>query len=111
MENYADIRQLLTRVRARWRTLVALQAFVGGALIAAAIVGAALIASRWTSGAPVALMALTAAAATLAAGTLAWCLAPLRHVPEDKQIARFVEERAPALGDRLATAVDVAQAE
>src|SRR4051812_21484743 len=107
MQNYDDIRHLLTRVRARWRTLVALQAIVRGALIVAAILGAAIIASRWTGGAPVALMTLFGAAAALAVGTVAWCLAPLRRVPEDKQIARFIEERAPSLGDRLATAVDV----
>src|SRR3954471_11813703 len=111
MPNYDEIRQLLNRVRARWRTLVALQAIVRGALIAAAILGTALIASRWIGGAPVALMALAAAAAALAAGALVWCLIPLRRVPEDKQVARYVEERAPSLGDSLATAVDVAQAE
>ena len=110
MQQYDEIRQLIDRVRARWRALVALQALVRGALVAALIVGAALIASRWTDGAPVALMALAAAAVLLAAGALAWCLAPLRRVPADRQVARFIEERAPSLDDRLVTAVDVAQA-
>src|SRR5712675_1795495 len=72
MQQYDEIRQLILRVRARWRALVALQALAGGALV--------------------------------------WCLAPLRRTPADNQIARYVEERAPALGDRLVTAVDVAHA-
>ena len=46
----------------------------------------------------------------LAAGVLVWCLAPLRRVPGDGQVARFIEERSSSLGDRLVTAVDVAHA-
>src|SRR5580765_1078078 len=109
-ENSELIRALLDRVRARWRALVALRALVRGTLLAAAVVGAALIGSRWTDGAPVALMALAAAAAVAAAGAIAWCLAPLRRVPADGQVARYIEERASSLDDRLVTAVDVAQA-
>ena len=110
MENYGQIRQLIDRVRARWRALMALRALVRGALIAALVIGAAVIASRWTNGAPVALMALAAAAAVLAAAALVWWLAPLRRLPGDNQVARYIEERAPSLGDRLVTAVDVADA-
>src|SRR5258707_244314 len=65
-EPRTQIRELIDRVRARWRALVALQALVRGAILAALIVGAALIATRWTDGAPVALMAVAAAAALLA---------------------------------------------
>jgi hypothetical protein len=111
MQPYEEIRQLIDRVRARWRTLVALRAIVRGALVTAVIVGAALLASRWTEGAPVALLALAATSAALAAAALAWCLLPLRQRPGDKQVARYVEERAESLGDRLVTAVDVAEAE
>ena len=110
MQPYDEIRELIDRVRARWRALVALQALVRGALVAALIVGVALLAARWTDGAPVALMALAAVAVLLAAAALVWCLAPLRRVPADGQVARFIEERSPSLGDRLVTAVDVAQA-
>ena len=107
---FREIRQLIDRVRRRWRALVALQALVRGALMAALGVGAALAASRWTDGAPVVLMALALAAIVLALGALTWCLAPLRRVPADSKVARYIEERAPSLGDRLVTAVDVAQA-
>ena len=109
MQHYEPIRELLDRVRARWRALCALQALVRGALIAAAVLGVAVLASRWTTGAPVVLMLLAAAALLLAAGALTWCLAPLRRVPADGKVARFIEERTPSLDDRLVTAVDVAQ--
>src|SRR5580698_4532655 len=97
MQEYDDIRQLIDRVRARWRALVALRALLGGALVAAAVVAVALIGSRWTDGAPIALMTLAAAAAVGAAGSIAWCLSPLRRVPGDSQVARYIEERAPSL--------------
>src|SRR4030081_2806571 len=102
MQPYGEIRQLIDRVRARWRALVALQALVRGAIVAALVVGAALIATRWTDGAPgpVGLMVLAAVAALFAAGVLVWCLAPLRRVPGDGQVARFIEERSSSLGDR-----------
>ena len=103
------IRELIDRVRARWRALIALQALVRGALIAALVVGAALVAARWTDGAPVALRVLAASAVVLAAGALPGGLAPLGRVPADSKVARYIEERAPSLGDRLVTAVDVAQ--
>jgi hypothetical protein len=109
MQEQADIRHLIDRVRRRWRTLVALHAWVRGALIAALAVGAALVATRWTTAAPVALMTVAAAAALLAGGALVWSLLPLRRVPADSQVARYIAERAPALGDRLVTAVDVSQ--
>ena len=111
MQHYEDDSRADRRVRARWRTLCALQALLRGALIAAAVIGVAVVASRWTTGAPVVLMLLAAAALILAGGALAWCLAPLRRVPADGKVARYIEERTPSLDDRLVTAVDVAQRE
>src|SRR5260370_1397437 len=55
-EHRTEIRELLERVRRRWRTLMALRAFVRGALLAAVVVGAALLATRWTGAAPLALL-------------------------------------------------------
>src|SRR4051812_50178887 len=110
MQPYGQIRQLIDRVRARWRALVALQALVRGALIAALIVGVALVASRWTAGAPVLLMTLVGGAALLAAGAVVWCLAPLRRGPPGKQGGRHVGGRGPALGARPGAARGVARA-
>src|SRR5216683_2388379 len=108
MQHYSEIRELIDRVRARWRALCALQAVVRGALMAAAIVGIAVVAARWTVGAPAVLMTLAAIALALAAGALAISAWPLRRVPKDGAVARYIEERTPSLDDRLVSAVDVA---
>ena len=109
MQHYEPIRELIDRVRGRWRALCALQALLRGTLVAACIIAVAVVAARWTAGAPVVLMAMAAAALVLALGALTWCLAPLRRVPRDSKVARYIEERAPSLDDRLVTAVDVAE--
>src|SRR6266487_2604704 len=72
---YNEIRELIDRVRRRWRAQRLFEATVRGALSAAAALGRA-----W------------------------W---PLRRAPGDIQVARFIEERAPSLEDRLVSAVDV----
>ena len=109
MEHHPQIRELIDRVRARWRALTALRAAVRASIAAAAVVALALLATRWTTGAPVALIALAAGALVLTASAFAFCLWPLRRVPPDAAIARFIEERDPALDDRLVSAVDVAR--
>src|SRR6185295_15348838 len=76
MDHYPPIRELIARVRARWRALCALQATLRAAAAAAAIFA---------------------------------CLWPLRRVPQDAAVARYIEEREPALDDRLVSAVDVAR--
>src|SRR6267378_1260102 len=101
MHHYSEIRELIDRVRARWRALCALQAFVRGTVMAAVIVGVAVLAARWTVGAPIALVTLAAIALALAAGVIAICVWPLRRVPQDGAVARYIEERAPSLDDRL----------
>ena len=110
MQHYAAIHDLLTRVRRRWRAMCAMHAVVRGALIAAAVIFVAVLAARWTIGAPVVLMLLAGVALVASAGSIAWCLLPLRRVPADGKVARYIEERAPALDDRLVSAVDVVHA-
>src|SRR5829696_7042790 len=110
MQHYEAIHDLLTRVRRRWRARCAMHALVRGALFAAAVIFFAVVAARWTIGAPVVLMLLAGAALILAAGALTWCLFPLRRVPADGTVARYIEERDPSLDDRLVTAVEVARA-
>jgi len=111
MQHYETIRELIDRVRGRWRALCAMRAFVRGALIAAAALGLAVLASRWTIGAPVVLMLVAAAAVVTAVAALTWYLAPLRHVPADGKVARYIEERTPSLDDRLVTAVEIAHSD
>src|SRR5204862_6955228 len=81
---------------------------VRAALVASAVIGVALLLSRWTTGAPAALVVLAADALLAMLGVIGWAAAPLRRAPGDAQVARFIEERSPALDDRLVTAVDVA---
>src|SRR5262245_26296264 len=107
MRNYQEIRELLDRVRRRWRTLRALEAVVRAALIGSLVVGLVLILARWTNGAPVALAAIGLVAVLCALTGRRWSLLPLREVPDYRQVARFIEEREPTLDDRLVSAVDV----
>jgi hypothetical protein len=57
-------------------------------------------------------MVLLSVVMLLLAGTVAvrvfW---PLRRSPSDRQVARFIEERCPALEDRIASATDLADQE
>src|SRR5438094_9104909 len=108
MEQYNEIHELIARVRKRWLTIRALHAAVRASLLASAVIGIALVFSRWTAGAPAALVALAIAAVVAVLGAIGWAVAPLRRGPGDQQVARFIEERTPALDDRLVTAVDVA---
>src|SRR4051812_49442734 len=107
MSHYAQIRELIVRVRRRWRTLQALQAMVRAALAASVVIGVLTVVTRWTPAAPVALTMIALLAALLLIGGIAWSALPLRAVPDDRQVARFIEEREPSLDDRLVSAVDV----
>ena len=51
---------------------------------------------------------LFAAVLVLAAGLTGRALWRLRRVPSDRQVARYIEERCPALEDRLVSAADIA---
>src|SRR6516225_701352 len=106
MTPYEEIRQLIGRIRTRWRALRAFRATRRAALILAAACGAAVVAARWISASPAILAAVTGGAALVAMTAVAWALIPLRRKPSDVQIARFIEERVPDLDDRLVTAVD-----
>jgi hypothetical protein len=105
------IRELLDRVRARWQALRAFQAAVRAALTASAVLIVALLVVRgveqWAGRPALVLAILAAVTLLLAVGAVAWAFAPLRHRPSDARVARFIEERAPALDDRLVSAVDV----
>jgi len=48
------------------------------------------------------MVAVVTGALLLAIGLAGWSLWPLRRLPTDRQVARFIEERCPDLEDRLA---------
>src|SRR4029077_10536548 len=71
-------------------------------------IGLGLIVAQWAGNAPRTFALIALVAVILAVAALVWGLLPLRRVPSDLQVARFIEERAPSLDDRLVSAVDVA---
>src|SRR5206468_793646 len=109
MSHEHTIRELIHAVRRRWLTLRALRAIVNASLSAAVVLGIALTATMWTHGAPRVLAAVAISAVVLTMAAVVRGLWPLRAIPEDRQVARFIEERTPMLEDRLVSAVDVAR--
>src|SRR4029453_14764866 len=108
MQHNNAVRELIDRVRKRWRAQRLFEATGRGALAASAAIGVALVAARWSTGAPGLLAFAIATALLLAAAALGRAFWPLRRSPGDIQVARFIEERAPALEDRLGSAVGFA---
>src|SRR5262245_1317906 len=108
MQHYDTIRELIDRVRRRWRTQQAFEAIARASLAAIVVVAVALIAALWTSGKPGVLAVIGIAAVVLTLSAIVWGLLPLRRVPGDRQVARFIEGRSPELDDRLVSAVDIA---
>src|SRR5216683_1732369 len=102
-----EIHELLDRVRSRWQRLRAFRATVRAALAASGVLAVAFVLTFWTTRSPMALAALGVAATALAVAALVWGLWPVRRVPSDTQLARFIEESEPSLDDRLASAVDL----
>src|SRR5262245_30448326 len=111
MQHYDTIRELIDRVRRRWRTQQAFEAIARAALAAVIVVGVALTAALFTSGQPGVLAMIGIAAVVLTLAALVWGLLPLRRIPGDRQVARFIEERSPELDDGHVSAVDVATGE
>src|SRR5262245_60242981 len=105
------IRQLLDRVRARWFRVSLYRASVRAALAVTGILAVSLVVSLGMARVPAALASLGLAALVVSLAAVAWGLWPMRRRPTDAQVARFIEEREPALDDRLASAVDFMRAE
>src|SRR5258708_27976877 len=91
------IRTLLARVRARWRSLIALRAIVRAALAAAGVMAIAVALARWTRLPPAALAALGAVAFFAVAALVAWALWPVREVPSDARVAPLIHDAHPSL--------------
>ncbi|MDO8680426.1 MAG: hypothetical protein Q7R30_18065 [Acidobacteriota bacterium] len=102
----SELRTILADVRRRWARRALLRAWMLGAATAAAmlLVGFAAVWLVARDGVPLVLAVVAVSA--VAAVSLVFALLPLRHAPTDKQIARFIEERAGGLDDVLVTVVD-----
>ncbi|MBM3773308.1 MAG: hypothetical protein FJW27_18860 [Acidimicrobiia bacterium] len=108
--SYRHIDDLLGQVRSRWRRLLLLRATVVAALAVAAVIAAGLAVGDGTSRSSHALAAVGLVTSVLAVAVAIRALAPVRLAPNDRQIARFIEERDETLDDRLVSAVDVVSA-
>jgi uncharacterized membrane protein len=102
---YQPIADLLARVRSRWRRLEGLRALVRAALAAAAVLAVSLLFGRAIDRAPIALAIVGSVGLLALIAVGVWVLRPLRHVPSDRRVARFIEERLPELDERLVSAV------
>jgi hypothetical protein len=111
MSHYESIRRVLQRVRRRWRILRLFQATVRIALATSVAVGIALVAAPWTAGAPLVLVSIGVLTLLVASAAVVRGYLPLRHVPDDARVARFIEEQTPSLDDRLVSAVDAARSD
>ena len=108
MSGLDPVRQLIDRVRARWRRLVLLQSATRAGLALAFVLALALVVAALTTRAPLLLAIMTAIAALAAAAAVAWAFWPARDVPSDARVARFVEEHEDSLDDRLVSAAGLA---
>src|SRR5437899_8379568 len=111
MRYVEDIRDLIRRTRARWLALTLFQATIRAALASAGVLVVALGVSQvvwhWADRPPLAVALTGAAALILTLAAFLWGFSPLRQRPSDARVARFIEERAPSLEDRLVSAIDV----
>ena len=105
-ERVNELRAILADVRARWQRQALLRAWMLGALTAAAMLLVGVLAVWLVASEGIPLVVVVAAVATVAFAALLFALLPLRQSPSDRQIARFIEERAGGLDDVLVTAVD-----
>jgi len=112
----AQLTDLIARVRRRWFTTVALRAFGFAAAAAALPALMALVVDATLSPEGPALLVLAASAIVLSLAAAAVVVVRIEHRPDDRRVARFVEERAAlvpgvgALDDAVVSAVDAGTA-
>lgn len=104
---FDELLGLLKRVRRRWQAARALRTAAAAAAVAAAGLLLLLAIDRLLQPADAVMVGLAAAALLLASAAAGWAVWRLRGAPDDGQVARYIEERCPALQDRLASAADV----
>ena len=105
-ERVNELRAILAEVRARWQRRAMLDAWALASLTAGALMFVGVLAVWLIASEGVPLVLVAAAVTTVALTALVCALQSLRHTPSDRQIARFIEERAGGLDEVLVTAVD-----
>jgi hypothetical protein len=109
MNDPKAIRDLLDGVRARWQRLVLLGGVARACVGVAVVLAVLFVAQPWLPERPLVLAAAALVTLALAAAASAWAFAPVRQRPSNLTLARFIEERAPTLDDRLVSAVALLQ--
>ena len=116
MSDLSEVRALIRAVRRRWFGVVAMRTIARGALAAAVPVLLAVAADGLLGPRGAALLLLagfTLAVAMAGAGLVLW---RMERRPDDRHVARFIEERAarleisPPLDDALVSAVEMGEA-
>ncbi len=106
-----DLYDLLARVRWRWLTIRLTRAAARALLVAVTLLLVVLCTDHFLAPGDLPMTVLAVGALMTALVFAGWTLWPLRLVPSDRQVARYIEERCPELEDRLASATEVAGSE
>ena len=105
-----ELLTLIGRVRRRWTAFVRLRALARGAFGAAAVLAVTAAVDRALRPEGLFIVALMVVATALAVAAVATAIWRMPRRPNDRQVARFIEERAAleglALDDALISAVD-----
>jgi len=107
MAPHEELLQKIGIVRSRWKTFLWLRglAWVLGVTVVSLLIALAIANSNSISGWT--LMALRLGLVAVVVTTVIKALViPLRRIPTDTQLARFIEEKNPGLKDSLVSAVD-----
>jgi Domain of unknown function (DUF4175) len=109
-----ELRTLIRSVRRQWTGLVRLRAFARGTVGASLAIIVAVVIDRVLRPEGLPLVVLMASGMVLAAAAMARAIWLMPGRPHDRQVARFIEERAAtqsgnALNDSLVSAVDAVE--
>src|SRR5262245_41049042 len=110
MAPHEELLQKIGLVRSRWKAFLWLRglAWVLGVTVVSLLIGLALANSTGISAWTVMALRLGLLAA-IGVTVIKALVIPLRRTPSDTQLARFVEEKNPALKDSLVSAIDAIQ--
>lgn len=106
------LQDCLRSVLRRWRAMLVFRGVSVLAIAAVMLFLSSVAAVQFFDpGGPARILFLAAAAGTLGWLAYRFLLAPLRQTPTDLQVARYIEERHPALNDALVSAVEYGHAQ
>ena len=102
-----NLSRSLNRIRRRWLLAAALRAAALAMIVIALVNASAALTARWLQPGDGALLTLQALVIAISLAAVVFFARPLLRRPDDRQVARYVEEHCPDLDDALVTAIDV----